>query len=138
MVAFSFMKFAKQPLFPFPWICTVVSQPVRACQLIKAPNISGPSVSYIGCRETLDRSFLMPMIATERSPISDVLRRAAKSCTSVSCEYMWTFIPLLVTSIAWWFRRVSASSCVLDTGHCFTFIIRHNLRRVAVVTLMAL
>ena len=45
MVGLAFMKAAKQPFFPFPWICPVVSQPVRACQLIKAPDFSGPSLS---------------------------------------------------------------------------------------------
>ena len=52
------------------------------------------------------------MIAAERSPRSGVLRRA-KHSTSVSCGYMWTFIPLLATSTAWWIIRVSASTCVL-------------------------
>ena len=81
----------KATLFSFPWICPVVSQPVRACQLIKAPDFSGPSLSYIGFRKTLRRISLVPMITAEQSPRSGVLC-SAKSSTSVSCEYMWTFI----------------------------------------------
>ena len=46
MVGLAFMEAAKQPLFPFSWICPVVSQPVRASQLIKAPGFSGPILSY--------------------------------------------------------------------------------------------
>ena len=61
MVGLAFMKAAKQPFFPFPWISPVVSQPVRAFQLIKAPDFSGQTVSYIGCRKTLSRPSLVSM-----------------------------------------------------------------------------
>ena len=47
MVGLAFMKAAMQPFFPSPWICPVVSQPVRACQSIKAPDFFRPSLSYM-------------------------------------------------------------------------------------------
>ena len=121
MVGLAFVKAAKQPFFPFQWKCPVVSQPVRACQLIKAPDLSGPSLSYIRCRNTLCRISLVPMITAERSSRSGVLR-SAKSSTSVYCEYMLTFIPLLATVTA----EESLPLLCADTGHCFTFLICHN------------
>ena len=117
----SVLKVAKQPLSPFPWIC-----PVRAYQLIKVPDFSGPCSSYIGCRTNLRRISLVPMITADRSPISGVLRRA-KSCTIMSCEYNVDIHPVTDN----FYSMVNNNSVRLflcaDTGHCFTFIIHLNL-----------
>ena len=101
IVGLAFRKAAKHPIFLFLWICPVVSKPVRAYQLIKTADFSGPSLLYIGYRKTLRRLSLVPMISAELLASSSVLRRA-KSSTSMSCEYNYVnILLLLVTSTAW-------------------------------------
>ena len=90
-----------------------------------APDFYGLSLSYIGCRETLRRIWLVSMIAAERSPIRGVLRRA-KSCTSMSCEYV-DIHPVTGNFYSMVDHKSVRLFLCADTGHCFIFIIRHNL-----------
>ena len=126
IVGLAFMKAAKQPVFPFPWICPIVSQPVRACQLIKTPDFSRPSLSYIGSRKTVCHLSLVLMIIAERLPRSGVLR-SAKTSTSVSCEYDVDIHPVTGNFYSMVDHKSVRLFLYADTGHCFTFVIRHNL-----------
>jgi hypothetical protein len=62
--------------FSLVCICLVVSQPVSACQLIKAAALFGPSWSYMGwCRTLWQRSFVQVLFpAVEQSQEQDIKR----------------------------------------------------------------
>ena len=53
------------------------------CHVIKFPDFSGPSSSYVGCMKTLRRLSVVSMLAAEQSPRRGVLRRAKTDLLSI-------------------------------------------------------
>ena len=99
MVGFAFLKVATQPFFP---IFMDMPCRIRTCESMQVNQSSW------FLRAKLRVVFRLCLWLPQNG------RQEVVSFVELNtCGYMWTFIPLLATSTAWWIIRVSASTYVL-------------------------